>query len=147
MDWEACAPINFYLVKLIQEPTFLCNASPHHLISSFITALEELATQSKAQMKLNFIEVETAIRIKLSAILEQLNQRQNRADRVSSFVDDCVVEEEEKKYLLSSCKCKRIIYLTYRIVLSGTVTFYQSLDSTAQKTILIYSSRICYQFL
>ena len=43
--------------NLIPEPIFLCNANPHHLISSFITALEGLATQSKAQMRLNFIEV------------------------------------------------------------------------------------------
>ena len=47
-------------------------------------------------MKLNFFEVETAIKIKLCAILEQLNQRRNQAVRVSNFVDDCVVEEEEK---------------------------------------------------
>ena len=61
-----------------------------------MTALEGLATQSEAQMKLNFIAVETAIKIKLCAILEQLNQRRNRAERVSIFVDDCIVEEEEK---------------------------------------------------
>ena len=65
-------------------------------MSSFITALEGLATQSKAQMKLNFIEVETAIKIKLCVIPEQLNQRRNQAERVSKFVDVCMVEEEEK---------------------------------------------------
>ena len=94
--------------NLIPEPTFLCNANPHHLISSFITALEGLATQSKAQMKLNFIQVETAIKTKLCAVLEQLNQRRNR---VSNFVDDCIVEEEEKDLstqLLNYSKCKRI---------------------------------------
>ena len=79
--------------NLIPEPIFLCNANPHHLITSFITALEGLATQSKAQMKLNFFEVETAIKAKLCAVLEQLNQRRNG---VSIFVDDCIVEEEEK---------------------------------------------------
>ena len=47
-------------------------------------------------MKLKFIEVETAIKIKLCAILEQLNQRRNGAERVSNFVDDCILEEEEK---------------------------------------------------
>ena len=47
-------------------------------------------------MKLNFIEVATAIKIKLCAILEQLKQRRNRAERVTNFVDDCIVEEEEK---------------------------------------------------
>ena len=82
--------------NLIPELIFLRNANPHHLISSFITALEGLATQSKAQMKLNFIEVKTAIKIKLCAVLEQLNQRRNRAERMSNFVDDCIVEEEEK---------------------------------------------------
>ena len=81
---------------MIPEPIFLCNGNPHHLISSFITALEGLETQSKAQMKLNFIELQTAIKINSCAILEQLNQRHNRAKRVLNFVDDCIVEEEEK---------------------------------------------------
>ena len=81
--------------NFIPEPIFLCNANLHHLISSFIIALEGLATQSKAQMKLNFLAVDTAIKIKLCAILEQLNQRRNGAEGVSKFVDDCVVEEEE----------------------------------------------------
>ena len=71
--------------NLIPEPIFLCNANPH--LISFVTALEGLATQSKAQMKLNFIKVETAIKIKLCAILEQLNQRRNQAERLSNFVD------------------------------------------------------------
>ena len=82
--------------NLIPEPIFLRNANPHHLILSFITALEGLATQSKAQIKLNFIEVETAIKMKLCAVLEQLNQRRNR---VSKSVDDCIVTEEEEKEL------------------------------------------------
>ena len=48
--------------NLIPEHFFLANANPNHFISSFITALEGLATQSKAQMKLKFTEVETAIK-------------------------------------------------------------------------------------
>ena len=47
-------------------------------------------------MKLNFIDVETAIKIKLCAILEQLNQRRNRVERVSNFVDDFIVEQKER---------------------------------------------------
>ena len=96
MDWRASAISVAISSNLIGEPIFICNAIPHHLILSFITALEGLATRSRAQMKLNFIEVETAIRIKLCPILEQLNQRRNRAKRVSNFEDDCIVEEEEK---------------------------------------------------
>ena len=81
--------------NLIPEPIFLCNANLHHLISSFITALEGLATQSRAQMKVNFIEVDTAIKIKLCAIPEQRNQRRNRAETVSNFVYDPFAEEEK----------------------------------------------------
>ena len=47
-------------------------------------------------MKFIFIEVEIAIKMKLCAILEQLNQRRNGAETVSNVVDDCMVEEEEK---------------------------------------------------
>ena len=82
--------------NLIPEPIFLCNANPHHIISSFNTALEGLATQSKAQMKLNFIELETAIKMKLCALLEKLNRRRNLAEKVSNIVDDFTVQEEEK---------------------------------------------------
>ena len=82
--------------NLIPEPIFLCNANHHHLISSFITALEGLAIQSEAQMKLSFVEMETEVKTKLCAILEQLNQRRNRAERVWNFVDDCILEDEEK---------------------------------------------------
>ena len=46
-------------------------------------------------MKLNFYEVETAIKITLCAILEQLNQRLNRAEMLPKYVDDCKVEEEK----------------------------------------------------
>ena len=85
-----------YSLNLIPEPIFLCNANPHHLILPFITALEGLATQSKAQMKLNFIEIELAFKIELCAILEQRKQRRGRAERLSNFVDDCIVEEEKE---------------------------------------------------
>ena len=59
-------------------------------------------------MELKFFEVETAIKIKLCSIMEKFNQRRNRAEWVSNFVDDCVEEEEEKIYLHNSCNCKRI---------------------------------------
>ena len=41
--------------NLIPEPSFLCNLDPRHLASSFVSTLEGLATQSKAQLKLRFI--------------------------------------------------------------------------------------------
>ena len=82
--------------KLIQEPIFLCNDTLHHLVSFFITALEGLATQSKAQMKTKFSEIETAIKIKLFKLLEQLNQRHNRAETVIDFVDNSVADFDEQ---------------------------------------------------
>ena len=42
--------------NLIAEPLFLCNSNPGDLVESFIGAVEGSATQSKAQMKLNFLE-------------------------------------------------------------------------------------------
>ena len=59
-----------------------------------------MATQSKAQMKLRFIEVEAAIKIKLSSILEQLNQRQSQLERVIDFDDDEYFNDtaEEKEF-------------------------------------------------
>ena len=95
--------------NLIPEPIFLCNANPHHLISSFITALEGLATQSKAQMKWTFIEVETAIKIKLCAILEQFNQDATK-QRGRQILRMIVWWRRRRKriYLHNSCKCKRI---------------------------------------
>ena len=47
-------------------------------------------------MKSNFTEKGTEIMMKLCAILKQLNQSHNQAERVTNFVDDCIVEEEEK---------------------------------------------------
>ena len=73
--------------NLIPEPIF-CSSNPWHLVSSFISALAGLATQRKAQMKLKFIEIETAIKKKLSSALEQLNQRHSQREWVIDFDDD-----------------------------------------------------------
>ena len=47
-----------------------------------------MATQSKAQTKLRFIEVETAIKIKLCGILQQLNQRHSQRERNIDYDND-----------------------------------------------------------
>ena len=85
--------------NLIQKPIFLCNSDLRHLVSSSISALEGLATRSKAQMKSRLGEVETAIKIKLSCILEQLNQRHSQGERVIDSDNDeysnDIAEEKE----------------------------------------------------
>ena len=82
--------------NLVQEPTFLRNTNSYHLVSTFIIALEGLATQRKASMKSKYNEIETAINIKLCKRLEHLNQRHNRAETVMDFVENCIVASEEQ---------------------------------------------------
>ena len=66
--------------NLLKEPIFLCNSDPHHLLTSFIGALENLALQSKAIMKNLFFDIKTTINIKLGNILEKLTHRHNRRE-------------------------------------------------------------------
>ena len=77
--------------NLVEEPIFLCDSDPHHLVASFIGALENLASQSKTKMKNLFLDVETTKNIKLGSTLEKLTQRHNRREnaRVDMGQDDC----------------------------------------------------------
>ena len=95
--------------NLMPEHIFLCNSDPRHLVSSFVSALESLATQRKAQKKIRFIEVETAIKIILSSILEQLNQRHSQQERVidcdnDEYFNDTAEEKEFSTQLLQMQK-------------------------------------------
>ena len=82
------APISVSLSSnLIAKPTFLCNSNPRILLETFIDAVEGLATQSKAQMKLNFLDVETAFKTKLTRTLDSLNERRCCNQRVFEFAD------------------------------------------------------------
>ena len=83
--------------NLIAKPTFLCNSNPRDLVESFIDAVEGLATQSKAQMKLKFWEIEAAIKSKLSRTLESLNEQRCRNQRVFEFEDHCFEDDNEEK--------------------------------------------------
>ena len=71
----------------MEEPTFLNNSDPHHLVSSFIGTLEGLASQSQAQGKLLFPNIETTITIRLGSILEKLTQRHNQREQPD--LNDC----------------------------------------------------------
>ena len=76
--------------NLVEEPIFLYNSDPHHLVSSFIGTLKGLASQNKAQLKLLILDIETTIKIKLGSILEKLSQRHIRREQAD--LDDCVKE-------------------------------------------------------
>ena len=83
--------------NLIAKPILLCNSIPRDLVESFIDAVEGLATQSKAQMKLKFLEILTAIKSKLTRTLESLNERRCRNQRVFDFEDHCFEDDNEEK--------------------------------------------------
>ena len=67
-------------LNLAEEPIFLCNSDPHHLVAFFTGALEILASQSKAKMKNFFFDIKITIKIKLGDILEKLTQRHSRRE-------------------------------------------------------------------
>ena len=73
--------------NFVEEPMFLCNSDSHHLVASFIGALENLASQSKAKMKNLFLDIETTLKIRLGSNLEKLTQRLNRCEQAD--LDDC----------------------------------------------------------
>ena len=83
--------------NLIAKPIFLRNSNPRYLVESFIDAVESLATQSKAQMKLKILEKETAIKSKLTRTMETLNERRCRNQRGFEFEDHCFEEDNEEK--------------------------------------------------
>ena len=76
---------------------FLCNSNPRDLVESFVDAVEGLATQSKAQMKVKILEVETSIKSELTRTLEPLNEGRCRNQRVFDFEDHCFEEDNEEK--------------------------------------------------
>ena len=83
--------------NLIAMPILFCNSNPRDLVESFIDAVEGLVTQSKAQMKLKFLEVETAIKIRLTRTLESLTERRCLNQRVFEFEDQCFEDNNEEK--------------------------------------------------
>ena len=110
---------------LIQEPIFCCDPNPSDLVSSFIDALENLATQSKTQMKMNFQQTSTTIKNRLARILEVLNQCRSH----------CVgIEAEDDNSSTQFYKSRKTNSLTRTKNLRDFPKDYQSLGSTVQGT-------------
>ena len=78
--------------NLLQETIFLCNRDPKTLIVSFVEALEELASRSKAEMLQKFSSIENAIKNRVSSISEKLNGRKDESTPMFEFQ---YIEEEE----------------------------------------------------
>ena len=66
-DRETCPDYCIHFFRAVEEPIFLCNSDPHHLVASFIGALEKLASQSKAKMENLFPDIQTT-KVKLGSI-------------------------------------------------------------------------------
>ena len=73
--------------NLVKEQFFLCNSDPHHLATSFIGALKNLALQSKTIWKKIFFDIKTTTKIEMGSILEKLTQRHSRREQAD--LDDC----------------------------------------------------------
>ena len=62
-----------------------------------MSALKNFAAQSKAQMRMSFLGVETAIKTKLSHLIEVLNECRSRREATFTFEDECCEAESEGK--------------------------------------------------
>ena len=71
--------------NLVEGSTFLCISEPLHLIASFIDALENFVSQSKAKMENLFPIIDTTTKIKLGRILKKLTQRHVRREQLRRF--------------------------------------------------------------
>ena len=83
--------------NLLQEPIFICNSNPRALVSSFVNALENLAAQSKDQMRMSFLEIETAVESRLSHVMGLLNERRSRREATFTFEDECCEADESSE--------------------------------------------------
>ena len=81
---------------LIEQPVFSCNSNHGDLVKSFVDALDGLATQIKALMKLKILEIETSVEGKLSHFFSALNQSRCRKEPVLEFEDECIEKDEEQ---------------------------------------------------
>ena len=85
--WKHVPISAFFFSNLVEEKIFLCYSDPCHLVASFIGALENLASQSKATMKNFFFDIDTGINSKLGSSSKEFTQHHNRRDQVS--LNDC----------------------------------------------------------
>ena len=63
------------------------------MIESFVVALESLAAQSKAQMKLQFLDIKTSINSRPNAIFAVLDRTRRPRETVLEFEDECLEVE------------------------------------------------------
>ena len=82
--------------NLIDQLIRFCTSNPEALVEPFVDALDGLATQSKAQMKTNFSDIDTSVKSKLYQYFSSLDQHHCRKEPVLEFEDVCIREEGEQ---------------------------------------------------
>ena len=107
----------------IEQSIFSCNSNPGALVESFVDALEALATQSKTQMKLIFLETETSVKNRLNQFFSALNQRRSqqtsvgiwrqvyRRRRRARCVNTVFTKTKKVNFLICRVLCKRFCYV------------------------------------
>ena len=130
----------------MEEPIFISNSDPYHLVASFIGVLVNLASQSKAKRKNLFLDSATTIKIKMGSILEKLTQHHNRRESARfDMSQDCCDNEicASTQFL----QIQKINYLIFKNLWNVIAMFYLFLVSTVQNTISTKWNPICYPFL
>ena len=99
-------------------------------------------------MKLKFIEVETAIKIKLSSILEQLNQRPSQRKRVIDYDNDEYFNDNaEEKLSTQFLQVQKNQLIDLQEHFERYCNKLPVFGFNSAKYDIIWSSRICCQFL
>ena len=93
MNWKTCSDICISLLQLITRAHFYLQLQ----LSFFVNALENLAAQSKAQMRMSFLEIETAIESRLSHVMGLLNERRSRRKATFTFEDECCEADDSSE--------------------------------------------------
>ena len=109
--------------NLVEQPIFSCNSNPAASVESLVDAFDGLATQSKMQIKLKFLEVDSSLKANLNQFFSTLNQRRCRREPVLEFEDECW-EEEEQNVSTQIYNYKRINFLIYRTTWKDFETFF-----------------------
>ena len=83
--------------NLIEQPIFSFSSNPGILVELFLDALDGLATQSKAQMKLKLLEIETSVKSTLKEFFSALIPCRCRKEPVLEFEDECIEKKRSNK--------------------------------------------------
>ena len=94
--------------NLIEQPIFLCNSNPGTLVELLVDALDGLATQSKVQMIIKLLDIETSVKSKLKEFFSALNLCRCCKEPVLEFEKEYFEKKKSNKCGHNFNKHKRI---------------------------------------